>query len=61
MLCHGAGCFRIFNAETNQYESWWEQTGWTPYTVVMSNDGYAWVNKDKLERFEVFEGNQTSW
>ena len=46
------------NAETNQYDSWWEQTGWTPYTVVMTNDGFAWVNGDKLEPFKVFEGKQ---
>ena len=42
--------------DTNQYDSWWEQTGWTPYTVVMTNDGFAWVNGEKLEPFEVMKG-----
>ncbi len=47
--------------DTNQYDSWWENTGWTPYTVVMTNTGYAWVNKDKLEPFEVLEGKQANF
>ncbi len=49
------------NADTEQYESWWERTNWTPYTVMITNDGYAWVNKDSLEPFEVFEGKQVVW
>ncbi len=49
------------NAETDQYESWWRMTGWTPYTVMMTNDGYAWVNGETLEPFQVFEGKQVSW
>lgn len=44
--------------ETDQYDSWWESTGWTPYTVVMTNEGYAWVNGDELEHFDVFAGRQ---
>ncbi len=46
------------NTETDQYDSWWEQTGWTPYTIVMTNDGFAWVNGDKLEPFRVLQGKQ---
>ncbi len=49
------------NAETNAYESWWEQTGWTPYRVMMTNDGYAWVNGETLEPFEVMQGKQVNW
>ena len=49
------------NAETDQYESWWRMTNWTPYTIVMTNDGYAWVNGDKLEPFRVYEGKQVDW
>ena len=49
------------NAETDQYESWWRMTNWTPYTVMMTNDGYAWVNGDTLEAFKVFKGKQVSW
>lgn len=47
--------------DTDQYDSWWENTGWTPYTVVMTNNGYAWVNKDSLEHFEVLEGKQAEF
>lgn len=49
------------NHDTNQYESWWESTGWTPYTLLRVEQGYAWVNGDKLEPFEVLEGKQVSW
>ena len=49
------------NAETDQYESWWRMTNWTAYTVVMTNEGYAWVNGEKLEPFKVYEGKQVNW
>jgi len=49
------------NAGTDQYESWWRMSGWTPYMIVMTNDGYAWVNGDKLEPFKVYEGKQVDW
>ena len=54
------GKWRV-NAETNEYESWWSSTGWTPYAIVMTNVGYAWVNGESLEPFQVFEGKQVSW
>lgn len=54
------GKWRV-NTETDAYESWWESTGWTPYNVVATNDGYAWVNGETLEPFDVFEGKQVSW
>ena len=43
--------------DTDQYDSWWQSTGWTPYTVVMTNDGYAWVNGASMEPFKVVSGN----
>lgn len=49
------------NHDTGQYESWWRMTGWTPYTVVMTNDGYAWVNGEALEPFRVYTGKQVDW
>ena len=49
------------NAETDEYESWWRSTGWTPYTIVMTNDGYAFVNGEDLEQFDVFEGKQVEY
>jgi hypothetical protein len=51
------GRWRI-NAFTGKYESEWERTGWTPYTIVMTNDGFAWINRNRLEPFVVFEGRQ---
>ncbi len=47
--------------DTNEYDSWWEQTGWTPYVVMMTNDGFAWVNGDKLEHFKVLDGKQVDF
>lgn len=49
------------NADTNEYESWWRSTGWTPYALVRTDDGYAWINGDKLELFTVLEGKQVAW
>ena len=47
------------NAETNEYESWWRSTGWTPYAMVRTETGgYAWINGDRLEPFEVLSGRQ---
>ena len=54
------GKWRV-NAETNQYESWWERTNWTGYTIMMTNDGFAWVSRGELQPFEVFEGKQVTW
>jgi len=52
------GQWRV-NGETNDYESWWRSTGWTPYAMVRTNaDGYAWVNGDRLEPFTVQAGRQ---
>lgn len=47
------------NPDTNDYESWWRSTGWTPYALVKTEDGgYAWVNGDRLEPFRVLLGRQ---
>ncbi|SLN29783.1 hypothetical protein ROA7450_01282 [Roseovarius albus] len=54
------GRWRV-NHETNQYESWWHMTNWTPYTVVETDDGLAWVNGETLQHFEVLDGRQVSW
>ena len=54
------GKWRI-DAEADMYESWWRSTGWTPYALVATNDGYAWVNGESLEPFEVIAGKQVSW
>ena len=49
------------NTQTNMYESWWENTGWTPYVIVRTDDGLAWVSGDSLHYFTVMEGKQISW
>ena len=49
------------NSKTNQYESWWQMSNWSSYTIVMTNEGYAWVNGTKLEHFQVFDGKYTAW
>lgn len=54
------GRWRV-NTDTNQYESWWERTNWTGYTVLMTNAGFAWVSREKTQPFEVFEGKQVTW
>jgi hypothetical protein len=47
------------NPDTNEYESWWRSTGWTPYVIVKTTDGgYAFVNGDALEPFTVLPGKQ---
>lgn len=54
------GKWRV-NAETDQYESWWERTNWTGYAIMATNDGYAWASRGALQPFEVFEGKQVNW
>ncbi|WP_338549837.1 hypothetical protein [Roseovarius phycicola] len=54
------GRWRV-NSETNQYESWWEQTGWTGYTVLETKDGYAWKRGDDHEVFSMSAGKQIKW
>jgi len=45
--------------ETDEYESWWRSTGWIDYAMVRTDEGgYAWINGDRLEPFEVLEGRQ---
>lgn len=54
------GRWRV-NSQTDQYESWWEQTGWTPYTVIRTNAGYAWKRENGSEPFTVQQGKQITW
>jgi len=45
--------------ETNEYESWWRSTGWVHYAMVRTEEGgYAWINGDRLEPFEVLDGRR---
>ncbi|MDT8326069.1 MAG: hypothetical protein RQ750_01605 [Roseovarius sp.] len=55
------GRWRI-NPDTNEYESWWRSTGWTPYLLVRKDDGgYAWVNGERYEFFDIVKGKQIDW
>ncbi|WP_417729340.1 hypothetical protein [Roseovarius sp.] len=52
------GRWRV-NPDTNDYESWWRSTGWTPYAMVRTEaGGLAWINGEQLEPFEVLPGRQ---
>lgn len=54
------GKWRV-NTETDQYESWWEQTNWTGYTVLKTETGYGWKRSDGHEPFTVEAGKQITW
>ena len=51
------GRWRV-NAETDQYESWWQNSDWTGYTIIETGNGYAWVSRGKLHAFTIVEGDQ---
>lgn len=52
------GRWRV-NAGSDEYESWWQSTGWTPYALVRTDDGgHAWINGERLEPFQVISGRQ---
>ena len=54
------GRWRV-NTQTSQYESWWQMSDWSGYTVVMTNNGYAWAKGTILEPFTVAPGKQVTW
>lgn len=45
------------NPDTNRYESMWRSGDWTPYAIVTTDDGFAWVNGEGLEPFRVMAGD----
>ena len=54
------GRWRV-NSQTDQYESWWEQTGWTGYTILRTDTGYGWKRDAKTEPFTVLPGKKITW
>lgn len=38
-----AGRWRV-NAETNEYESYWERSGWSSYAIEQDGDTLYWVD-----------------
>ncbi|MDD9908167.1 MAG: hypothetical protein OXR62_00605 [Ahrensia sp.] len=52
------GKWRV-NEQTNRYESWWEQTGWSEYGVLREGDAYFWTARGiDPQPFRVVEGDQ---
>ncbi|MEM7257267.1 MAG: hypothetical protein AAF404_07745 [Pseudomonadota bacterium] len=43
------GRWRV-NSASNQYESWWERSGWgSGYDIVLKDGEYFWVGSDATE------------
>ncbi|MFX0545146.1 hypothetical protein ACEWPL_006330 [Roseovarius sp. S1116L3] len=53
------GKWRI-NAETGEYESFWDAIGWTSYAVLRTQTGYAWRRNGKTYPFTLVEGRHVS-
>lgn len=51
------GKWRV-NPETGQYDSFWDTIGWTAYTVLRTEDGYAWHKDDKSYPFSLLQGRR---
>jgi hypothetical protein len=52
------GKWRV-NADTDMYESWWAETGWTPYGIARDGVNYVWIDdKGKRYSFTVEKGFQ---
>ena len=49
------GRWRV-NEQTDEYESWWEQSGWSGYVIVRSDEGLAWLFKGTRQPFVVIDG-----
>lgn len=49
------GKWRI-NAESGQYESFFAAVGWTGYTVLRTDTGFAWMHDGTAYPFSVVEG-----
>lgn len=51
------GKWRV-DPNTDQYESWWEHTGWVNYTVLRTSTGYAWQQDGGTQPFAVVQGRK---
>ena len=49
------GKWRV-NAETDEYESFFDAIGWTGYIVLRTDAGFAWMREGKTYPFTVVEG-----
>jgi len=56
-----AGKWRV-NEKTNEYESWWERSGWSGYGIVRDGDQLFWASTGlKAQPFRVLPGQQLVW
>ena len=56
-----AGKWRV-NEKTDQYESWWERSGWSAYGIARDGDALFWISKGlEPQPFEVLPGEQLVW
>lgn len=54
------GKWRV-NSDTDDYESWWESTGWTPYKMTRDGETYYWIGQTEKHQFAILEGKQVKW
>lgn len=50
-----AGKWRV-NADSQEYETFFDAVGWTGYTVLHTDAGFAWIKDGKTYPFSVLEG-----
>lgn len=54
------GKWRV-NAQTGQYESFFDAVGWTGYTVLRTDAGFAWQHDGQSYPFSVVEGRDLAF
>ena len=51
------GKWRV-NTETDQYESWWERSGWSSYAILENDGAYFWAGSSgQAQPFSVRPAN----
>ncbi len=51
------GKWRV-DPETGEYDSFWNTIGWTAYTVLRTDEGFAWQRGDKSYPFSLLQGRR---
>lgn len=55
------GKWRV-NEKTDEYESWWEQSGWSKYRIIRQNGELYWLGSNtEPQPFLILPGNQLKW
>lgn len=55
------GKWRV-NEANDQYESWWERTGWVGYNIVRENGELFWLgDSNEPQPFVILPGEQLVW